>query len=362
MEKYTLIGNIKDQGQALRDCFARKDEHVLPLATQLPDTGFRKIYVTGSGSSYHAAVVIKYYLQKFLDAECQYIMPNLFTWHEETNPGQALERSEILVIGISQSGNSTSTLNALKKARSLGHTVLGITENRLSKMASEDYHVLYLTCGKEHVPPETRGYTVTLLTAYLLALCMADKAGKIPPAALSAAFAEIKSFTDTFDDYINESALWFDRNKSELYLAEKIGITGYGLNYGTAIEAQLKLYECTHLPSVGYEAEEFVHGHVFAYDSSNYLFTIGSKSSELQRMARLNSFYREKVTPHVFTVTAEDIPCTDKDLKFSRTYCDELMAIAYIVPFQILASKIADHLGINTSDFEMLHIGWPARD
>ena len=362
MEKYTLIGHIKDQGHALRYCFSQRDTNIPEIAEQLLQTDIKKIYITGSGSSYHAAVIIKYYIQKYLKTECQYLMPNLFTWHEDTNPSTRLDNEEILVIGISQSGNSSSTLNALKKAQEQGHRVLGITENRQSRMSKENYPVLYLVCEEEYVPPETRGYTVTLLTAYMLTLYTAQKSVLLDKQTLADKLSETESFTEFFDRYIEESSLWFDRNRDELYLAEKIGITGYGLNYGTAIEAQLKLYECTHLPSVGYEAEEFVHGHVFAYDSSNYLFTIGSKSPELQRMARLNSFYREKVTPHVFTVTAEDIPCTDRDLKFSRTYCDELMAVAYIVPFQILASEIADHLGINTSDFEMLHIGWPARD
>lgn len=361
MEKASLIGNIKDQGRALRYCFENREEY-LELARKVAKNNIKKIYVVGSGSSYHAAVVIKYYFQNLCNVETNYIMPNLFTYHENTNPNNELSNDQIMVIGISQSGNSTTTLGSLRKSYEAGYVTIGVTEKLESRMANSEYPIIHLLCGIEGVPPETRGYTVTEIMLYLFAVELAYRSNKISEEKYSLLIKEAEDFVNNFDKFIEESILWFNRNKEEIFEAKNFGITGYGLNYGTAIEAQLKLYECTHLPSVGYEAEEFSHGHVFAYSKDNYLFTIGSKGKELERLPRMNNFYKDKVTKHVFLITAEDVEVTGRDLKFSQNYCDELLAIAYIVPFQIVASEVADYLGLDTSYFEIVHNDWPARD
>ncbi|MDP4109444.1 MAG: SIS domain-containing protein [Bacillota bacterium] len=359
MSEYTMMGHITDQPRALRYCF-ENNAYARETANILTKSRIKKVYVVGSGTSYSAAVVIKYYIQRYWSADAQFISPHLFTYHENQNASGAFKNDEILVIGISQSGSSTSTLSALDKAKKSGNLVLGVTEDENSAMAKADYPYLHLLCGKENVPPETRGYTVTLMMLYLITLEVAKKLGNITAGEYESKLAEAREFTLRFDTFIKESAEWYDRNKDELEAAGKLGVTAYGMNYGTALEAQVKLYECTHLASIGYEAEEFIHGPIFAYDEENYIFTILSGGSEMKRAAVLNQFFKEKVTPHVFVISAEDIPHTIRDCRFSYNACEELMAIAYIIPFQILAARLADKFGINTTYFKLVHVGWPA--
>lgn len=356
-----MIGYIHDQGGIFRYCLDNLGIYE-QITKELCKNKYKKIYLVGSGSSYHAAVVAKYYLSNILNIETQYIMPNLFTYHECINPDKLYPNKDILVVGISQSGNSLTTLSSLKRAKEIGCTTLAITEDIDSRITKIESPVLQLLCKYEDVCPETKGYTCTLFTCYLLALYMGKEYGTLSDVQFNEKMLEAKDFANYFDNYVNEASTWYEKNKVELQQAHKIGITGFGLNYGTAIEAQLKIYECSHLPTVGYEAEEFIHGHIFAYDEENYLFTIAAQGNEISRMARMNNFYKENITKHVFVVTAENSCISEKDLSFSKKYCEELMSIAYVVPFQIMAYNLATYRNMTTQHFPMTKLDWPARD
>lgn len=356
-----MIGYIHDQGSIFRYCLDHKEIYE-KIAKKICVNKYKKIYLVGSGSSYHAAVVSKYYLSKILNIETQYIMPNLFTYHECVNPGQLYPNKDILVIGISQSGNSLTTLSSLEKAKEIGCSTLAITEDTNSRITKAGYPVLQLLCEYEDVSPETKGYSCTLMTCYILALYMGKEYGTLSEEQFNKKIEEAKDFANYFDNYVDEATGWFEKNKEELLNAKKIGITGFGLNYGTAIEAQLKIYECSHLPAVGYEAEEFIHGHIFAYDEDNYLFTIAAEGEEIKRMTRMNSFYKENITKHIFVITAENKAAEEKDLSLSKKYSEELMSIAYVVPFQIMAYNIATYYNMTTQHFPMTKLDWPARD
>lgn len=356
-----MIGYIRDQGSIFRYCLDHIDIYE-KIAKDICKRNYKKIYLVGSGSSYHAAVVSKYYFSKILNIETQYIMPNLFTYHECVNNQNLYPNDEILVIGISQSGNSLTTLSSLQRAKKIGCSTLAITEDINSRITKEGYPVLQLLCGYEDVSPETKGYSCTLMTCYLLALCMGKEYSILSDTQFIKKIEETKEFSNYFDNFVDEATTWYEKNKDEILGAKKIGITGFGLNYGTAIEAQLKIYECTHLPAVGYEAEEFIHGHIFAYNEENYLFTIAAEGEEIKRMDRMNTFYKENITKHVFVITSENNNIAEKDLSFSKKYCEELMSMAYVVPFQIIAYNIATYNGMTTQHFPMVKLNWPARD
>lgn len=361
MKNPTMIGYIHDQGSIFRYCLDHIDMYE-KVAKEICKNDYKKIYLVGSGSSYHAAVVSKYYFTKILNIETHYIMPNLFTYHECVNTQNLYSNKDILVIGISQSGNSLTTLSSLQRAKELGCSTLAITEDINSRITKAGYPVLQLLCKYEDVSPETKGYSCTLMTCYLLVLNMAKQYGKLSCAQFNEKIEEAKDFANYFDNYVQEATTWYEKNKEEILNAKKIGITGFGLNYGTAIEAQLKIFECTHLPAVGYETEEFIHGHIFAYDNDNYLFTIAAEGEEIKRMDRMNSFYKENITKHIFVITSENNNIDEKDLSLSKKYCEELMSIAYVVPFQIIAYYIATNLGMTTQHFPMTKLDWPARD
>ena len=163
METPSMIGYIQDQGRALKATFENRAVYCNPFCQIFQERDIRKIYLLGSGTSYNAATAIKQYLEMYLPVEAEVMIPTVFTNHAKINRNCIYNQDEILVVGISQSGTSVSTIEAMKKAKQEGYYTVAITEATESLITKEVDRVVKLTCGKEEIPVETRGYSVTLL-------------------------------------------------------------------------------------------------------------------------------------------------------------------------------------------------------
>ena len=179
METPSMIGYIQDQGRALKATFENRAVYCNPFCQIFQERDIRKIYLLGSGTSYNAATAIKQYLEMYLPVEAEVMIPTVFTNHAKINRNCIYNQDEILVVGISQSGTSVSTIEAMKKAKQEGYYTVAITEATESLITREVDRVVKLTCGKEEIPVETRGYSVTLLQGYLTALEVAHSRKKL---------------------------------------------------------------------------------------------------------------------------------------------------------------------------------------
>ena len=179
METPSMIGYIQDQGRALKATFENRAVYCNPFCQIFQERDIRKIYLLGSGTSYNAATAIKQYLEMYLPVEAEVMIPKVFTNPAKINRNCIYNQDEILVVGISQSGTSVSTIEAMKKAKQEGYYTVAITEATESLITREVDRVVKLTCGKEEIPVETRGYSVTLLQGYLTALEVAHSRKKL---------------------------------------------------------------------------------------------------------------------------------------------------------------------------------------
>src|SRR5699024_11186473 len=114
------------------------------------------------------SLIIKMYLDKFTNFETEATIPTHFTNHVKMN--NIFPPSETMVLSISQSGTSTSTINAVKKGNELNYKTVALTENTDSLITKSANLILHLNCGRELIPIETRGYTSTVLTGLLMAI------------------------------------------------------------------------------------------------------------------------------------------------------------------------------------------------
>ena len=156
METPSMIGYIQDQGRALKATFENRAVYCNPFCQIFQERDIRKIYLLGSGTSYNAATAIKQYLEMYLPVEAEVMIPTVFTNHAKINRNCIYNQDEILVVGISQSGTSVSTIEAMKKAKQEGYYTVAITEATESLITKEVDRVVKLTCGKEEIPVETR--------------------------------------------------------------------------------------------------------------------------------------------------------------------------------------------------------------
>ena len=350
MKDLTMIGYIYEQQEILTNALANRAMFCDPMVDVFTKNDIRKIYLLGSGTSYHASLCIKSYFEKYLNVEVEVDIPTVFTNYVKINNNKMYKNNQILVIGISQSGTSFSTINAMKKARDAGYMTIALTENLNSPISQEVDHVIKLLCGKELIPVETKGYTTTILQGYLWAIEIAYKLERLSVLDYEEIMANTKKMLANYQDIIAEIESWYQKNMSELLTYKYGHVTAYGSNICTAQEAVLKMYETYKKPLSAYELEELIHGPNMAFSEDTFIFLIASDEKELQRVKLFTDWFKDNhVTEHVFVITACEIETSDKDLKIDHYVFSELDQLVYTLPFQIIAARNSKHVGIDTS-------------
>jgi len=338
MDKPTVLGYMKDQPRALRDVFARKDIFMEPFAEIFVKNNIKKILFFGSGTSYNASLVAAYYFKHIVGIDATGNYPTVFENYEKADWTNTLKNEDILFVGISQSGTSISTVNVMKHAKKEGYQTVALTENLNSEITKHVDTVIHLLCGKEETPPETRGYTVTLLQLYLWALAAAKATEKISEEIYHDSLEETNAFLNQFEVVLEESETWYDRNATTIVNSERIYVLGYGIDYPSALEGMLKIGEMLRLPTLGYELEEYSHGPTMAISPKQTILMMGSDEAEWERCLEFREAYK-KYTPRVHLITCKDTDNDKRDIVFSVKTNKYLAPLMYTVPFQFVAAK-----------------------
>lgn len=347
--KQTVLGNIKSQPEVLRYTFDNQEVFVKPFVEIFKNHDIKKVFFFGSGTSYNVSHIAAYYFKHLcgIDASAQY--PTVYKNYEKPDWTGSLKNDQILYVGISQSGTSVSTCEVMEYARKQGHLTLAVTGNLESKIAKQVEVVTHLLVGDELTPPETNGYTVSVLTVYLWAVAVAKELGAFTQEQSEAALADASALIDQFETIIQESEAWYDRNAVSIVNSDRIYILGYGIDFGSMLEGTLKVGEMLRLPVLGYELEEYSHGPTMALRDNQTLLMIGSDEAEFERMLEFREIYK-RYTPRVHVITCKDeISPDERDIVFSVKTDKYLAPLMYTVPFQFLAAKGAKQVFIDTN-------------
>lgn len=349
-EVLSMIGHVRDIPRVLKKAYDNKNEYIPQMVEFFKTNDIKKVYFLGSGTSHNASLTMRNLFMDIVKVEAYAPEPNVFTYHENTNPSGIFDNKQIAVFGLTQHGDSISTCDALKRAKELGHLTVGITEAVDSPVTKITDQTVYLLCEREEIGPETRGYSETLFQFYLIALELAKALGRISDEEYTRLDNDAKKLIEDMPTVISESEAWVNKNMDEFLKMEKSSICGYGYNWPTAQEGRLKFFETYAKPCMYYEQEEQLHGPLRAYGDKNYIFMIASESDfELKRAVDVAAYYRRVFTEHVFVATCEDIEVTEKDLKFSVKTNDMLSTILYITPYQALSALLCEAVGIDTT-------------
>lgn len=346
--KQTVLDNINEQPKVLKYTLENQSIFVKPFVEVFKKHTIKKIMFFGSGTSYNVSNIAAYYFKHIvgIDACAQY--PTVFKNYEKADWTGMLKNDEILFVGISQSGTSISTCEVMEYAKKNGYLTLAITGNLTSKITEYVDIVTHLLVGDELTPPETKGYTVSVLSVYLWAIAVAKEKGVYSEEEYSKAVIEATEVIDNFQTVIEEGEAWYDRNKAGIVNSDRIYVLGYGVDYGSMLEGMLKAGEMLRLPTIGYEIEEYSHGPTMALNKNQSIIMIGSDEVEFERMLTFRKAFK-KYTDRVYVITCKDMDADDRDLLFSVKANKYLAPLMYTVPFQFLAAKGAKDIFIDTN-------------
>lgn len=348
MQEPSVLGYIKEQPERLKYVFDHKDIFINPFVDTFTKNKIKKIIFFGSGTSYNVSILGTYYFKHLVGIDAEYQYPTVFKYYEKADWSGLLKKDEILFVGISQSGTSISTCEVMKFAREKGYHTLAITGNLESEITKYVDTKVHLLVGDELTPPETKGYTTSVLSVYLWAVTCAHEMGKMNEDTYKKALMDTRQLIDQFQTVIDESEAWYEQNKTTIVNSDRLYFLGYGIDYATAIEAQLKVGEMLRLPALGYEIEEYSHGPTMAISKKQTICIIGSDEAEFKHSIDFSQAFK-KYTDRVHFITYKEMEKDSRNCVFSVKTNKYLAPLMFTVPFQFIAAKGAKDIGINTA-------------
>lgn len=281
-------------------------------------SNFEKIYIVGSGTSYHASLYF------------ELLFPNSIAIQaSEFTKRKITQQDRILVVAISQSGESKDVINALLYAKKLGAKILAITNTLGSTLHRLADKAIVTKAGEEKAIAATKSYIAQLVSIAYLYSVYANKNLEAEILDLPNKIYEIFSMEGIYKKY------------GEM-LNEKIIILGSGVLYPTALEASLKLKETANVVSEAYPSREFLHGPMQILDKNTDVIILGNSEDEMQVVKRVTD-YESKIIR----------VCEDCEIKIPVTN-EILKPILYIIPIQFMAFYKALKKGLNPDKPEKL--------
>ncbi len=234
------------------------------LAEVIAGQDINQIVLAGCGDSHHAAIASRLAFQQLAGLPCRAMSAMELARYQAAQ--LRLETAgQTLVVGISSSGQVSRTVEALDMAKKAGATVLALTGNPQSDLASvadelylvTDVHPLWL--GKPIIIPGTRTFFLSLLALYHLAIQMGMARGTRPTSEFVKLNLEISALSDLVEYTISQCNSSIIKLTDDWSDADRFVFCGSGPNYGTALYSAAKMIEAAGEPALGQDLEEWAH-------------------------------------------------------------------------------------------------------
>jgi len=329
-----MMEEIRQQPEALARTLALAATRVEKLRAVLARKRPRLVVLAARGTSDNAALFGRYLIEIATGIPVSLAAPSVHTLY-----GARVNYKDTLVVGLSQSGESTDINLTLERAAKVGAMTLAVTNESASAIAKIADHVILVRAGRERSVAATKTYTGQLMALYLLAYALGAKIR----------LAELEAIPD-----LAVAALTLEREVAAL--AERYrfmrhaAVIGRGLNYSSAFEFALKLKESAYVVAEGFSSADFLHGPIAMVEPSFPAFVFAASGATWPSMQDLLGRLRE--------MKAETVVITDRRNAAAANTGMRMMAlpvrvaelytpIPYIIPAQMFAASLAAEKGLN---------------
>ena len=337
--EHFMLKEIHEQPKAVRDTMSQrvaKDGKSIVMDELKWDAeylnSFNKIYIVACGTAYHAGLVGKFYIEKLARTVVEVDVASEFRYREP------IVDENTLFIAVSQSGETSDTLAAMKESKRLGAKTLALTNVVGSSIAREADQVLYTWAGPEIAVASTKAYTTQLVLFFMLALYMAQIKKTQKPERI----AELIGMMQQIPAQINQTLEDVEPIKTfakQYGFNEDVFYIGRSLDYDVALEGSLKLKEISYIHAEAYAAGELKHGTLALIVEGVPVIALASQKSVYEKT--LSNIKEVKARDAVVIGLAaegdEELEkYVDHVIKVPET--DELLIpILTVVPLQLLA-------------------------
>ena len=342
-----MLKEIYEQPQAVADTIG---ERVRGNRLDLDDIGLseseiqnlRRMVILACGTAYHAGVIGRYVVEEWARIPCE---PDIASEWVYRNP---VLSKDTLVVGISQSGETRDTIQAVRLAREGGAKTLAITNLMGTQITREVDRVLYTRAGMETGVAATKTFTSQVTLLYLLALRLAQVRRTLPEDEIASLLGEVVSLPAKIAAYldgdhpIEEIAQRHYQKPFFLYLGRHIGLP-------VCLEGALKLKEISYIPTEAYSAGEMKHGPIALLDEETPVVVVATDSHVYDKIVSNIQEVRARGAEVVAIATDgnEDIQHHADDVVYVPRTHPFLQATLAVIPLQLIAYRIARLRGMN---------------
>ncbi|MDI9777095.1 glutamine--fructose-6-phosphate transaminase (isomerizing) [Pseudomonas putida] len=297
----------------------------------------RNVQIVACGTSYHAGMVARYWLESLAGIPCQVEVASEFRYRK------VVVQPDTLFVSISQSGETADTLAALRNAKELGFLgSLAICNVGISSLVRESDLTLLTLAGPEIGVASTKAFTTQLVSLMLLTLALGQVRGTLEAGVEAGLVEELRRLPArlgealAMDSTVEKTAELFADKHHTLFL-------GRGAQYPVAMEGALKLKEISYIHAEAYPAGELKHGPLALVDNDMPVVTVAPNNELLEK---LKSNLQE-----VRARGGELVVFADENAGMSNGegthvikvphIVDELAPILYTIPLQLLSYYVA---------------------
>ena len=240
--------------------------------------GIDSVLILASGTSSYAGLVARHWIEGFAQIPCVVELGHEYRYRESIpNPRQ-------LVVTVSQSGETLDTMEALKRARELGHDLtLAICNVRESAIPRASRFVYYTRAGAEIGVASTKAFTTQLAALFTLTLALAKARGRLTAHAEADAIEQLRFVPGSVQHALNlepQIQAWSERFAAR----EHALFLGRGIHYPVALEGALKLKEISYIHAEAYPAGELKHGPLALVDAAMPVVVIAPNDALLEKV------------------------------------------------------------------------------
>ena len=340
-----MLKEIHEQPQAVRDALRTQQIYHDLIATNLAKA--ESFFFVACGTSYHACLAASYAFMKLAKIPCQAVISSEFS----EQFGEIIDAGTV-VIAVSQSGETSDTLNALREAKKRGATIISVTNVMGSTMTTLSDVYIGQNSGPEIGVAATKTFTAQVAVLTKLAITLALRRGTITEEASKNLIEQLEKVPDAMgltiqrtEDLIKTISLRHHSKPSFCFL-------GRGVSVPTAMEGRLKLLELSYIPSLAYPAAESKHGFIAVVDEGYPVIFIAP-----------NGENRRKILGNIMEMKARGasiISMAEEDDKEVESLSDDFVPmpggvpelftpLTYVIPLQFLAYYVAT---VNGSDVD----------
>jgi glutamine---fructose-6-phosphate transaminase (isomerizing) len=343
-----MLDETRDQPDALSKTLSGGLASAEKLRTHFGKHRPRLIVLVARGTSDNAAQFGRYLIEVTTRIPVSLAAPSILTLY-----GCPVDLRDVVVIGISQSGESTDTNAVLEDARNQGATTIGITNDAASAMAALVEFPLLIDAGKEISVAATKTYTCQLLALYLVAY------------ALNGAIAleQLRKIPDWVRGVLELEEVIEALVERYFFMTRAVTV-GRGLNYANALEFGLKLMETCYVVAERFSAADLMHGPIALIERAFPVFVFAPAGVTWPAMSCVLDSLQEMKAETLVITDPRNTAAHHKAARLihipdppgaGSTPEDLYTPIPYVVPAQLFAGHLAALKGLDPDAPRTLH-------